>query len=645
MILEENVREVLSRAKIEEVVSDYVALKKSGAAYKGLSPFSKEKTPSFYVLPGKQIFKDFSSGKGGDVVTFLREVEHFSFPEAIRFLAQRYQIPLQEKEDTFDVQQLEQKQYKESLFILSDFAQNFFQDQLWNTAKGQEIAGTYLQARGFSQAILRKFGVGFAGFQTDAFTRLALSQTYPLTLLLEAGLTKQKDDYNYDFFKERIIFPIYSVAGRILGFGGRTLKTDKHIPKYINSKESEVYKKSEILYGLFQAKNEIVKHNNTYLVEGYTDVMALHQAGLTNTIGTAGTALTQEQIYLLQRYTSCVTLVYDADQAGLNAAFRSIDLLLQAGLQVQIVTLPEDEDPDSFARKHQPLEVETYFQEKKEDFLYFKIRIIQNLISDPTEKAKKIKDLLQSILQIPDLMTRQMYLKECSQILDLSASFLEEVVQKNHGIIPKNHFFKKEKSLESLGTPHLVSTKKTYPAEEYAILQAMFLYGQESILVEREEEPIAMPLTAYLITEIQNDELNFDDLLFQKIYQVFLEKHLTHQVIDSTFFIHHPDFEIQKIAIDFLEDIVNKVSENWKKYQVYPHQIRHHIEEYTMWLVARFKYEKIKKKLPEKMEMLKKIQPEDEENLEKILKEIQNLNEIKKHFAQFLGIVADPVFR
>lgn len=408
----------MGEARIEEVVGDFVHLKKSGSSFKALSPFSSEKTPSFYVSPAKGIFKDFSSGKGGNSVTFLMEHEQMSYPEALRYLAKKYNITIEEDEVT--PEQKEEQNKRESLYIVNEFAQQWFVNQL-QQQEGRAVGLAYFKERGFNQETIETFHLGYSPDSWDSFTNAAKDAGYVDEYLLETGLIKQSGDRKYDAYRGRVVFPIHNLSGRPIGFGARTLKTDKKIPKYINSPESEVYFKSKIVYGIYQAKATIVKEDNCLLVEGYTDVLALHQAGIKQVVASSGTALTKDQVKLVKRYTNNITILYDGDPAGIKASFRGIDLVLEEGMHVKVVLFPEGEDPDSFSKKLPAEELKAYIDSNAKDFIRFKTSVlIDDVGDDPMRRSDLIHEIVNSIALIPDHIARSIYTKECSNLLDIS---------------------------------------------------------------------------------------------------------------------------------------------------------------------------------------------------------------------------------
>ena len=423
MISKSSIDTVFETARVEEVIGDFVQLKRAGSNFKGLSPFSDERSPSFMVSPVKQIWKDFSSGKGGNVVAFLMEHEHFTYPEAIRYLAKKYNIELEETEQT--EAEKASTDVRESLFLVSEFAKTYFHDTLLNSEEGKAIGLSYFKERGFSADTIKKFALGYSPETWDAFSKEALGKGYQLEYLENVGFTIVKDEKLIDRFRGRVMFPIQSMSGRTLGFGGRILTNDKKAAKYLNSPESEIYHKSKVLYGIFHAKQAIAKQNNCFLVEGYTDVIQLHQAGIENVVSSSGTALTPDQIRLINRLTKNITVLYDGDAAGLRASIRGIDLILEEGMNVRVCTFPEGEDPDSFAKKTPLDELLRYLDENAQDFIQFKASLLMNdAKNDPIKKAELIRDMVGSISKIPDRIKREIYIQECSRIMDISEQVL-----------------------------------------------------------------------------------------------------------------------------------------------------------------------------------------------------------------------------
>lgn len=423
MISRSTIDRVFESARVEEVIGEFVQLKKSGSNFKGLSPFVDEKSPSFMVSPVKQIWKDFSTGKGGNAISFLMEHEHYSYPEAIKWLAKKYNIEIEETEQTSE--EKAQMNERESMFMVSTYAKDYFHDIILNTNKGKAIGLSYFKERGFRDDTIKTFELGYCLDEWDGFTKAALKKGYDLKYLASTGLTIVKETKQFDRFKGRVMFPIHSMSGRILGFGGRILTADKKAAKYLNSPESDIYHKSKILYGLYQAKKEIAKQDNCYLVEGYTDVISFHQSGVENVVASSGTALTPDQIRLVNRLTKNITVLFDGDAAGIRASIRGIDLILEQGMNVKVVQFPDGEDPDSFAKSHSTTELKAYLEESSKDFIEFKVSLLlKESNNDPVKKAGVIRDIVTSISKIPDGIQREVYVQECARIMDISERVL-----------------------------------------------------------------------------------------------------------------------------------------------------------------------------------------------------------------------------
>lgn len=535
MISKSTIDTVFDVARVEEVIGDFVNLKKAGSNFKGLSPFVSEKTPSFMVSPVKQIWKDFSSGKGGNVVAFLMEHEHFSYPEAIRYLARKYNIEIEETERSDE--EKEQLNDMESMFIVSEYAKNYFHETLLNQEEGKAIGLTYFKERGFTQETITKFNLGYAPDGWDPFTKQALEKGYALEFLDKTGLTIVKDDKHFDRFRGRVMFPIQSMSGRVLGFGGRILTNDKKAAKYLNSPESEIYHKSKVLYGIFHAKQEIAKRDNCFLVEGYTDVIQMHQAGITNVVASSGTALTTDQIRLVNRLTKNITMLFDGDAAGLRAAVRGVDLILEAGMNVRICALPEGEDPDSFSKKHSLDFLEKYFAENAKDFISFKASLLmQEAQNDPIKKADLIRDMVVSISKIPDTIKQEIYVQECSRIMDISEDVifntLAQIGRKEQA--DANRKFQQEKQKLEV----IRHEEKERPQEvdilnnlERQIIKILLLYGNVNerfteVFLERNEEDEVVEVTHQveqfvfrkIYLSLQEDEVELTNSLFKRIY-------------------------------------------------------------------------------------------------------------------------------
>src|SRR5690349_13012221 len=431
MITRDTIDEIKNRVDIIDVIGDFVSLKRSGQNYKALSPFTNEKTASFYVVPSKGIFKDFSSGKGGDAITFVMEHEGMAYPEALRYLAKKYGIEIKDEANYSQEEQAHQSE-RDGLYIVMNFAKDYFRDLLVEHEEGKSIGLSYFRERGFNDRTISKFELGYSLNQWDNLTKTALAKGYSENMLEKSGLLIKKDDgKKYDRFRGRVIFPVHNLSGKVIAFGARILSKEKDQPKYINSPETEIYHKSNVLYGMFQAKNEIRKHDFCYLVEGYTDVISLHQAGIENVVASSGTALTEEQIKLMRRFTENVTVLFDGDAAGIKAALRGIDLVLKGGLNVRIVLLPDGEDPGSYSKKMGSTELNQYLKDHTKDFISFKIELYSaDAAKDPIKKAELIRDIVTSITAIPDPLKRTVYLQECSKKLEVPLSILSIEVKK-----------------------------------------------------------------------------------------------------------------------------------------------------------------------------------------------------------------------
>ena len=552
--------------RVEEVIGDFVQLKRAGSNYKGLSPFSNERTPSFMVSPVKQIWKDFSSGKGGNAIAFLMEHEHFTYPEAIRYLAKKYHIDIEETQQSSE--EKAQADERESLYIVSEYAQQYFQDSLFNTEAGKAIGMTYFKERGFTEETIQKFRLGFSPDEWTAFTDNALAKGYQLEFLEKTGLTIVNGDRKFDRFKGRVMFPIHSMSGRVLGFGGRILTNDKKQAKYLNSPESEIYHKSKVLYGIFFAKQAIAKADNCYLVEGYTDVIQMHQKGIENVVASSGTALTQDQIRLIHRLTPNITVLYDGDAAGLRASIRGVDLILEQGMNVKVCTFPEGDDPDSFARKTAYEDLVLYLENNATDFIRFKASLLmQEAQNDPIKKAETIRDMVESISKIPDLIKREVYVRECATIMDIS----EQVLFSTLAQILKKDFYegqkveRKQSTMQVVQTPEETQKRTINRLEvlEHDLIKILLSKGNEdcvftdTILVEEEngdlkEKQIQQTLKVYekVFLELQEDEIEFANPDFKQIYDQLM-----------TMFQEDASYDVSRLANELPVELSAKVSD------------------------------------------------------------------------------------
>lgn len=556
MIDRDTIDRIFNIADIVEVISDFVSLKRSGQNFKGLSPFTNEKTPSFLVSPAKGIYKDFSSGKGGNVVGFLMEHEKLTYPEALRYLAKKYNIEITEQEPT--PEEIQQRNERESLLIISGWAQKYFTNILQNTPEGQSVGMAYFRERGFHDDIIRKFQLGYSPEQKDALTNEALKEGYKLDYLVTTGLTIQKDDYKADRFRGRIIFPIHGLTGNVIGFGGRILKSDDKLAKYLNSPESDIYQKSRILYGLYHAKQAIVKQEKCFLVEGYTDVLGLHQAGIENVVSSSGTALTTEQIRLIKRFTSNVTIIYDGDEAGIKASLRGIDMVLEEGLNIKVVPLPEGEDPDSYSKQLSATEFQQYIKENEKDFISFKTRLLmKDMEQDPVGKAGMINDVIRSISVIPDTVMRSVYIKESARMLDTEERILYSQVYRLRKKKAEDRYNKesRQEEIRIQSTPLPSFIKEIFSElQEKLLVRFLLQYGNERLyeIQDEHEGNEYISVAEYVVNEILNDELEFKNLLYRQVFEEVNNMIQKGEVIEIKHFVHHENPSISQLAVDLL---------------------------------------------------------------------------------------------
>ncbi|MBT4298065.1 MAG: DNA primase [Flavobacteriaceae bacterium] len=547
MISKTTIDKVFEQSLVEEVVGEFVQLKKSGSNYKGLSPFSNEKTPSFVVSPVKQIWKDFSSGKGGNAVAFLMEHEHFTYPEAIKYLARKYNIEIEETQvSSLDKEKASEK---ESLFIVSEYAKDFFSDTLFNSSEGKSIGFSYFKERGFSDETIKKYDLGYLPDKLNYFSKEAIANGYDPVFLEKSGLSIFQNKKSIDRFRGRVIFPIHSMSGRILGFGGRILNNQLKTAKYLNSPESLIYNKSKILYGIFYAKQDIAKLDNCFIVEGYTDVIQLHQKGIKNVVSSSGTALTIDQITLIRRLTSNVTMLFDGDKAGVNATLRGIDIILTAGLNVNVCSFPNGEDPDSYSQDKSYEEIDDYLKNNSKDFIQFKASILaQTSKNDPISKANTINEIINSISIIPDRIKQEIYVKHCSSIMDISEEVLfNSLAQKTKNeihSISKKRIAKVQKATKNKDVDLLFELEKK-------IIEILLLYGNkeenfEELILKNDEdgnvvlEPTTVNSLVYekIFLDLQQDEIEFTNESFKIIYEKIINEFQKNQKLILEVFLN-----------------------------------------------------------------------------------------------------------
>ncbi len=666
------VDDIMQTARIEEVVGEFVNLKRAGSNLKGLSPFTDEKTPSFVVSPAKQIFKCFSTGKGGTAVTFLMEKEHFSYPEALRWLADKYGIQIPEDKPPTP-EEMEAISERESLHIINEFAQKHFVETMQSTDEGKTIGLSYFVERGFRPEIIEKFQLGYCLNKSDGFTKAALDKGYKLEYLEKIGLTKTKDDRSFDFFRGRVMFPIHSVSGRVLGFGGRTLKNDKKVAKYFNSPESLIYNKSQILYGLYFAKGDIIKYDNCYLCEGYTDVISMYQAGIQNVVSSSGTSLTREQIRLVKRYTSNITILYDGDAAGIKASFRGIDLILEEGMNVKVVLFPEGEDPDSFAKAHSTTEIEEYIKKQQQDFISFKADILlESEGDDPIRRAQLIKDLAHSVSLIPDQITRSVFVPEVAKRFDISEDVIWSEVAKDRqenaekvqqdSLRKKRNEARKQQQQPSQNTEadpyanepspfELESAPQTTEAPttteknhyEYDLMRILVKYGHLALTVDHlneqgEMEKIETSVAEFVCHELHVDELTFDTPVYNRMHKIVADSLAENTFLKTTYFLRLEDQEIVQFVTQIeLEDI--QLSPNWEvKHKILTPSEKDKIDIAAPKSTYTFKLSKVMQRITEIQKMMPAPGQEDDATMD-LLAEQANLERVKIYISNRLDRV------
>ena len=559
MIDQATVQKIFDAADIYEVVSDFVSLKKRGVNYVGCCPFHNEKTGSFTVSPSKGIYKCFGCGKGGNAVNFIMEHEQLSYVEALRWLAAKYNIIVEEKE--LSEHEKQEKSERESMLIVTNYAEEFFVEQLWNTDEGKSVGMGYFRRRGLDDQTIEKFGLGYCPEAWDGLTKAALGKGYKQEFLVKTGLTIESDRGLFDRFRARVMFPIRDLAGKIIAFGGRIMTNDKKSAKYLNSPESEIYHKSRTLYGIYFAKKSIVQHNRCYLVEGYLDVISFHQKGIENTVASSGTSLTIEQIRLIRRLTPNVTIIYDGDAAGVKASLRGIDLVLEEGLNVRVVSLPEGEDPDSYAQAHTADEVLEYVAAHETDFIHFKTKLLLDQAgNDPVERAKLITDIVKSISLIPDNITRSVYVQETANQLKVEEEVLyNEIARLRKGKTPGPVSLPYKTPGRPVPkvtlTPLKTGGVTPCDIEEMMLVRYLLLFGEQELYEEEHEGKVVLiTVGEYIIHELAEDELLMLNSRLQEIQQEYRRQYKTAGFIAAKYFIGHSNPDISAIVADILSE-------------------------------------------------------------------------------------------
>lgn len=650
MISKTTIDQVFETARVEEVIGDFVQLKKAGSNFKGLSPFSDERSPSFMVSPVKQIWKDFSSGKGGNAITFLMEHEHFTYPEAIKYLAKKYNIEIEETERT-DEQKKEANE-RESLYLVNEFAKDYFERIMFKSDQGQAIGLSYFKERGFTNETIKTFNLGYSLDEWQAFTDEAIKKGYQLKFLEKTGLTIVKETKQFDRFKGRVMFPIHSMSGRILGFGGRILKADKKAAKYLNSPESEVYHKSKILYGIYHAKQSIAKEDNCYLVEGYTDVIQFYQTGIKNVVASSGTALTPEQIRLVNRLTNNITVLFDGDAAGIRASIRGVDLILEQGMNVRVCGFPEGEDPDSFAKKNTLEELTEYLNDNAKDFIQFKASLlIKEANNDPIKKAETIRDIVNSIAKIPDQIKKEVYIQECSRIMDIS----EDVLFSTLAQIDKkesqeaNKKFNAQQQAFKVVKPETKAPKIDLQYElERKIIEILLLYGTETedfedlVLKESDEgelqlEPVIHNAKVFekVYLDLQEDEMQFSNTSFKSLYYSIIDTLHQNDEFSTKNFVNQLDQNLASEVTTILMNDERYRLHDWERNHIIPKEKKHTIAQLVTQTILTLRCYLIDKKVAEyQNETLK-----EDVNIKSVLEDVKDYVGLKMLLSRKLGKV------
>ncbi|WP_053186774.1 DNA primase [Sunxiuqinia dokdonensis] len=642
MIDQATIDRIMDAAEISDVVSEFVTLKRRGVNQLGLCPFHNEKTPSFTVSPAKGIFKCFGCGKGGNAVNFIMEHEALSYPEALKWLAKKYHIDVQEEEETEQQKQL--KDDRESMMIVSAFAQKYFTRYVWEENEGRTIGLSYLRERGLQDHIIKKFELGYCPDGKDIFTQAAQKQGYKMEYLEKTGLTIKRDDWVRDRFAGRVMFPIHNVAGRVAAFGGRTLKSDKNIAKYLNSPESEIYHKSRVLYGIFQAKREITKQDKCYLVEGYTDVLAFHQAGIENVVASSGTALTPDQIRLIKRFSPNITIIYDGDDAGIKASLRGIDLVLEEGMNVKVLLLPKGEDPDSFSRSMSSTQLQEYIEENQTDFIRFKTKLLlANTENDPVSKARLISNIVRSISVVPDAITRSLYIKECSNLMDVGEDILYTEIRKMMRQESEDSRRKEYREQAAQQRQPVVPQenkvmKNLCEIEEREILRVMLKYFHEEVFEEEGEnrgETISISVGRFVLEEIENDGLYSDNELINQILDLFRQNLENADFRPTQFFINHSDQKISQLSSDLLSEKYVE-SKRWKRGGAFVEAESEILDLIVPKIVQEYKLRKVKNMLAD-LEKGIQLAASDLEKVMGIQNQYLKLKTVEKHLSEQLG--------
>ncbi len=649
MIDRETVDRIYAAANIVEVVSDFVTLRRKGVNYMACCPFHNERTPSFVVSPTKGLFKCFGCGKGGNAVTFVMEHEKMTYVDALKYVAKKYGIEVREKE--MSPEEVRRNDDRESMMVVNGWADDYFRRMLFDTDEGVSVGMSYFRERGFTDATIRKFGLGFCPAKGDAMTVAALNAGYKEQFLVDTGLTIKREtgDY-YDRFCGRVIFPIHSISGRVIAFGGRILKKNDRAAKYLNSPESIVYSKSQSLYGIYFAKNAISRENNCILVEGYTDVIQMHQSGVENVVASSGTSLTTEQIRLIARFTKNVTVIYDGDAAGIKASLRGIDMILREGLNVRVVLLPEPEDPDSFARTHSAAELKAYIQENQKDFIGFKTRLLmKDAMDDPIKKAQLISDIVQSIAEIPDPISRSVFIRECADTMDMDRKVLANEVSRKRLSVQydrqTSEFVRNQQRIRSREETGILPP--TGPGEftagsnidelEKEITGYLMKYGHLYFEYKEGEHMSRFNVAETIFNELNRDGIRFRNPVYRTMMECYEKQYeaLGEGVeVPIHNFTNHSDPQVCNVAVDILTADSNyTTSEIWRRFDVSVENERDRLDEVVPRTVTLYKSKTIETIIVELNDRLKEENLSEEESTD-IIEKIAALNEIRKRISR-----------
>ena len=627
-IPESIIEQIFSTAQIEEVIGEFVQLKKSGSNLKGLSPFNNEKSPSFMVSPAKQIFKDFSSGKGGNVVTFLMELEQMSYPEALRWIAKKYNIEIPEERPQTP-EEIAAGNLKEGVYLISDVAAKWYAEQLHETDQGKAIGLSYFKERGFTDETIKKFHLGYSPEQSAAFADYALANSYSDQALESSGLSMRNERGWYDRFRGRVMFPIHSISGRVLGFGGRILQSNAKAAKYLNSPENPIYHKSKVLYGLFQAKQEIVKRDEALLVEGYTDVLSFYQNGVRNVVSSSGTALTEGQIAMLKRYTPNITLLYDGDAAGIRASFRGLDMMLEQGVNVRVVPFPEGEDPDSFAQAHSTEELEAYIGSNRRDFISFKTGVLlEEAAGDPLKRAQMVREIVASIAKVPDRIGQEVFVKEAARLLEIDATALFEELDRllNDQSRQARRKQQQEPQMEVVTSGVPEEAKILGYEQEKILIQLAISKGKEIMLEEDldPEEVIPVTVANWIMRELSNDGISFQVPVFAKAFALLCAELERGEVPETSWWVRQPDLEIVELVTEALTE--KYVLAKWEAREIYLPKEKNIIFSLVRDTVFRFKYQHVQRQL----ELLKSKLEGDDIQIDRYMNEFHKWNQLRQ---------------